>query len=62
MTEHRAIVSWAGAGEPIMLAVCGPDGAVVSVPLSPVRALELAKDLTERAVAEIKFQQWGAAE
>ncbi len=61
-TEHRAVVSWAGPDELILLTVYAPDGEVVSVPLSPTRALELAKDLTERAVAEIKFRQWGAAE
>lgn len=30
-----------------------------SVPLSPVRALELAKDLMDTAVMAIKFKQWG---
>ena len=58
-TEYRAVVTWAGQGEPIMLAVYGPGGAVVSVPLSPPRALELAKDLMERAVSSIKTKQWG---
>ena len=52
-------VTWAGAGQPIMLVVYGPDGEVVAVPLSPVRALELAKDLTEPAVQAIKTAQWG---
>ena len=32
--------------QPIVLALYGPDGEL-SVSLSPVRALELAKDLTE---------------
>ena len=56
---HRAVVTWAGAGEPITLTVYDPDGAVVSVPLSPVRALELAKELSEPAVTAIKTNQWG---
>ena len=57
-TEHRAVVTWAGAGEPIVLTVYGPAGEV-DMPLSPVRALELAKDLTEPAVQSIKFDCWG---
>ena len=57
--EHRAVVTWVGQGEPIKLTVYGPDGAVVSVPLSPTRALEMAKDLMERAVMAIKTAQWG---
>ncbi len=31
-TEARAVVTWAGAGEPILLTVYDPDGAV-AVPL-----------------------------
>ena len=58
--EYRSVVTWQGSGEPIMLAVYDPDGAVVSVPLSPKRALELAKDLMERAVMAIKTGQWGS--
>ena len=56
---NRAVVTWEGAGQPIKLTVYSPDGEVVSVPLSPVRALELAKDLTEPAVMAIKTEQWG---
>ena len=59
LTEHRVVVTWEGRGQPIMLTVYDPDGAVVSVPLSPVRALELAKELSERAVSSIKTKQWG---
>ena len=55
----RAIVTWAGPGKPITLTLYGPDGAVVSVPLKPKRALELAKDLSEPAVMAIKTEQWG---
>ena len=48
-----------GAGQPIMLVIYDPDGAVVSVPLTPTRALELAKELSEPAVQVIKTNQWG---
>ncbi len=61
-TDHRVVVSQEGPGRPIMLKVYAADTEVVTVMLSPVRALDLAKDLTAPAVAEIKFQQWGAAE
>ena len=47
-----AAVSWEGAGEPIMLTACGPDGEV-AVPLTPTRALALAVELTQRAVLTI---------
>ena len=57
-TEPRAVVSWEGPGEPITLTIHGPDGEV-AVRLTPVRALELAKDLTEPAVTAIKTSQWG---
>jgi hypothetical protein len=45
--NSRAVVTWQGAGEPITLTVRGPDGEV-EVPLTPVRALELAKELIQR--------------
>jgi len=61
-TEYRAVVTWEGSGKPIKLTVYDPDGVVVSVSLSPKCALEMAKELIAPAVAEIKFQQWGAAE
>ena len=57
--DPRAVVSWAGQGKPILLRIYAGDSAVASVPLTPVRALELAKDLTEPAVQSIKFKQWG---
>ena len=57
-TEYRAVVSWAGEGEPIILTVYS-DGAEVAVGLTPVRALELAQQLTEPAVAATKTAQWG---
>ena len=57
-TAHRVVVSWEGPGEPITLTLYGPDGEV-AVPLTPVRALELAKALTEPAVTVIKTDRWG---
>ena len=57
--EHRCAVTWAGAGQPITFTIYDPNGAVVSVPLSPTRALELAKELIAPAVRSIKTDQWG---
>ncbi len=56
--EPRAVVTWEGPGEPITLTLYCPTGEV-AVDLTPVRALELAKDLTEPAVTVIKTSQWG---
>ena len=58
MTEPRAVVTWEGPGEQIMLTLYGPDGEA-NLALSPVRALGLAKKLMERAVSSIKTGQWG---
>ncbi len=61
-TETRAVVTWDGPGEPIMLARCGLDGEV-AVPLLPKRALALAQELLTRGVQAIKADhaaQWGA--
>ena len=55
----RVVVSWEGAERPILLKVYDTDGAVVSVSLSPTRALELAQQLTKPAVTAIKHSQWG---
>jgi hypothetical protein len=41
-----------------MLLVQGATGAVF-LPLLPVRALELARELSEPAVMAIKTEQWG---
>ena len=41
------------SGQPIMLAVYGPDGEV-AVPLVPKRALTLAQELLTRGVQAIK--------
>ncbi len=56
--EPRAVVTWAGPGQPIILTLYGSAGEV-AVDMTPVRALELAKDLTEPAVQSIKNSQWG---
>ena len=58
-TANRAVVTWAGPGEPITLTIYDLSGAAVSMPLSPVRALEMAKQLIEPAVRSIKTSQWG---
>ncbi len=52
--EPRAVVTWEGPGEPIMLTIYGPDGEAVAVPLWPKRALTLAQELLTQAVAAIK--------
>ena len=54
----RAVVTWAGPGEPIMLTLYGPDGEV-AVSLKPTRALEVAKELIEPSIRSIKHAQWG---
>ena len=50
------VVSREGSGEPITLTLSGPDGEV-GMPLTPVRASELGKDLSEPAVRSIKTEQ-----
>ncbi len=57
-TESRVVITWAGQGQSITLTVHGPDSAV-DVPLTPKRALELARELSEPAVMAIKVAQWG---
>ncbi len=57
-TEPRAVVSWEGPGQPIMLTVYCPDGEV-AVRLTPKRALTLAQELLTRGVQAIKADQWG---
>ncbi len=51
--EPRAVVTWAGPGQPIVLKVYGPAGEV-AVPLLPKRALTLAQELLTRGVQAIK--------
>ncbi len=57
-TEPRAVVTWEGPGEPIVLKVHGPAGEV-AVPMVPKRALVLAQELLTRGVQAIKADQWG---
>ena len=42
-TETRAVVTWEGPGEPVVLALYGPAGEAVALPLEPKRALTLAQ-------------------
>ncbi len=42
-----------GPGQPIVLALCGPDGEEVAVSLEPKRALTLAQELLTCAVQAI---------
>ena len=53
----RAVVTWEEPGEPIMLALYGPEGEV-AVRLLPKRALTLAQELPTSGVAAIKADQW----
>ena len=53
----RAVVTWEGPGEPIMLTLYGADGEV-AVPLLPKRALTLAQELLTRGVAAIEADSW----
>ena len=57
--EPRAVVTWEGPGQPIVLTLYGPDGAT-AVPLLPKRALTLAQELLTRGVQSIKADQWDA--
>ena len=53
----RAVVTWEGHGEPIMLTLYGPDGEI-AVPLLPKRALTLAQELLTRGVQAFKADTW----
>ncbi len=57
--ESRAVVTWEGPGQPIVLTIYGPDGEV-AVPLLPKRALTLAQELLTRGVSAIKADSWDA--
>ena len=57
--ETRAVVTWEGPGEPIMLTLYGPYGEV-ALPLLPKRALTLAQELLTRGVQAIKADTWDA--
>ncbi len=52
-TEHRAVVTWEGPGEPIVRTLYGPD-CEAAVPLLPKRGLVLAQELLMRDVQAIK--------
>ncbi len=58
--EPRVVVTWAAPGEPVMLAVYGPDGEAVAVALEPKRALTLAQELLTHGVRAIKADTWDA--
>ena len=60
MTEARAVVTWEGPGAPIMLALYGPAGEAVAVPLLPAKALKLAQELLTQGVQAIKADTWDA--
>ena len=51
--KHRAVVTWAGPSQPILLTLYGPDGEV-ALPLLPKQALTLAQELLTRGVQAIK--------
>ena len=59
IAQTRAVVSWEGPGQPIVLTVHGPEGEV-AVPLEPKRALTLAQELLTCAVQAIKADTWDA--
>ena len=52
--ETRAVVSWNGPGEPVVLTLYAPDGEAIAVPLLPRRALALAQELLTQGVQAIK--------
>jgi len=55
--ETRAVVTWDGPGEPIILTVYDADGEI-AVALLPKRALTLAQELQTCAVSAIKADHW----
>ncbi len=62
LNADRAVVTWEGPGQPVMLALYGPAGEVVAVPLEPKRALTLAQELLTQGVQAIKADPaapWG---
>ena len=54
LPADRAVVAWAGPGQPIMLTLYGPDGEEAALELEPKRALSLAQELLTRGVQAIK--------
>ena len=55
--QTRAVVSWAGEGQPIMLTLYNSVGEVAAVPLLPKRALTLAREMLTCGVQAIK-EDW----
>ena len=53
-TADRAVVTWEGRGEPIMLTLYGPEGELAAMELLPKRCLTLAKEILDTAVLAIK--------
>ena len=56
----RAVVTWEGPGEPVMLTLYGPAGEEVALPLLPKRALTLGQELLTCGVQAIKADSWDA--
>ncbi len=54
----RAVVTWEGPGEPIVLTLYGADGEAVALALEPKRALTLAQELLTCGVQAIKADSW----
>ncbi len=50
----RVVVTWEGAGEPIVLTLYGPEGELAAMELLPKRCLTLAKEILDTAVLAIK--------
>ncbi len=60
LNADRAVVSWNGPSQPVMLTIYGPAGEAVALPLLPKRALTLAQELLTCDVAAIKADSWDA--
>ena len=54
--DPRAVVSWEGADQPIVLKIYSSAGEVAAVRLSPTRALELARELLGPAISAVRVQ------
>ena len=50
----RVVVTWEGAGEPIVLTLYGPEGELAAMELLPKRCLTLSKEILDIAVRAIK--------
>ena len=56
LQADRAVVSWDGPGQPVVIAIYDLNGQAVAVPLLPERALTLAKELLSCGVSAIKAE------